>query len=297
MTISSINSKVKSRSHKLDADNVKLQKFGFIFNQASVHTSRTMMFSELQLLFAFYNFELKPRQSQELNSNQCLINFNIDKTDFHKAIIEENCLGKPTFITRALTARHLSTLYGLDPKLTIFRLLLYFWSQDEESRRLLAFLCAFSRDNLLQAIAPVIIKMPLGSIVAPAKVAQIIESIFPHRFSPATLESTAQNINSTMTQAGFLKGHRHKTRTAITPTTAIVSYALVLGYLTGLAGQSLFTSKFTNLLDCSEEVLLELTYKASHKDWLRISRLGNITDVSFTSLLTGNEIRWLNEPN
>ncbi len=297
MTVSSINTKAKSKSNHIGARIIKLQKFGFTFNQASVHTSRTMMFSELQLLFAFYSFEIRPRQCQELNLNQSLINFNIDKTDFHKAIIEENCLGKPTFITRVLTARHLSTLYGLDPKLTIFRLLLYFWVQDEESRRLLAFLCAFSRDNLLQAIAPVIIKMPLGSIVASAKVAQIIESIFPHRFSPATLESTAQNINSTMTQAGFLKGHRHKTRTAITPTPAIVSYALVLGYLTGLAGQSLFTSKFTNLLDCSEEVLLELTYKASHKDWLRISRLGNITDVSFNSLLTGNEIRWLNEPN
>ena len=77
---------------------------GFRLGAKGTHTSRTMMFVELrQVLTA-----TAPDGTRE---------------SYASSIIEGNCLGKPTASTRRLTNQRLGELYGLDPKIPLFRIL------------------------------------------------------------------------------------------------------------------------------------------------------------------------------
>lgn len=108
-----------------------LTSFGFSIGTGSIHTKRTMMLKELTTLLEIVS---DPKASFD---------------DYKKAIIEENCLGKPSMATRRYTADYLKTLYALDPEVILFRVLHYFWDRDLSGRPLIAFLCAFARDPLL----------------------------------------------------------------------------------------------------------------------------------------------------
>ena len=65
---------------------------------------------------------------------------NSKKSDYVKAIIADNCLGKRSQKNRELSARHLMTLYSLDPSANTFEALRYFWTRDIEAQPLLALL-------------------------------------------------------------------------------------------------------------------------------------------------------------
>jgi hypothetical protein len=69
-----------------------MARFGFRFNSGSAHTARTVMLEDLQLLLSYSN---NPTSS---------------KSDYLKAIVEDNCLGKRSMRTRVLTGRHLGPL-------------------------------------------------------------------------------------------------------------------------------------------------------------------------------------------
>ena len=45
------------------------------------------------------------------------------RQDYAHAVMEENCLGKRTAATRKLSLQRLSELYGLDPRLLLFKAL------------------------------------------------------------------------------------------------------------------------------------------------------------------------------
>ena len=173
------------------------------------------------------------------------------KSDYLKAVEEDNCLGKRSGKTRKLTGGHLVYLYSLDPSVTVFRVLLYFWSRDVDGQPLLALLCAYGRDALLQTSAPFILKFIKGETVSRKSLEECIDDEFPGRFSKATLKSTAQNLNSTWTKSGHLIGKARKIRSKAKPTPGSVSYALFLGYLEGIRGEALFMTEYARLLDCS----------------------------------------------
>ncbi|MFO7985448.1 MAG: hypothetical protein R6U38_06255, partial [Desulfatiglandaceae bacterium] len=59
-----------------------------------------------------------------------------EKTRYINAIQDENCLGKRSGQTRALSSRHLIALSGLDPTITIFRGFSFFWVRDREVHQL-----------------------------------------------------------------------------------------------------------------------------------------------------------------
>ncbi len=80
---------------------------GFRSGTASVHTSRTMMLAELGMVLEAAPADAPPSR-------------------YRTAIVEDNVLGKPTRSTRQRTAQYLTELYGLDPKLVVFRLLRLF---------------------------------------------------------------------------------------------------------------------------------------------------------------------------
>jgi hypothetical protein len=256
-----------------------LKRFGFSYERGGVHTARTIMLTELRALLLY-----------------------VDKADTAKAeylaaIQTANCLGKRSGKTRMLTYRHLVDLYALDPCFMLFRSLRFFWTRDIDGQPLLATLCAYSRDPIFRATAPFILEFQEGATVSRVALEEFIENQEPGRFSKATLKSTAQNINSSWTQAGHLSGRVRKLRSRAVATPGAASFALLLGYVSGLRGESLLKSDFTRMLDCSFEKTIELAEDASRRGWISLKRVGQVVEVLFPNLITAQEMEWLREQN
>ena len=261
------------------SNNNILSRFGFRFDNGSAHTARTMMLEDLQLLLSYVNH---PDSS---------------KNDYLKAIKEDNCLGKRSGKNRIITNRHLVYLYSLDPTMTIFRALRYFWERDIDGQPLMALLCSYSRDSVLRLSEPFIVQLTEGETTTREALEEYIDEKEPDRFSKATLKSTAQNLNSTWTKSGHLIGKVKKVRSRAIATPGSVSYALFLGYLTGIRGESLFTTEYTCLLNSSKASLIKLAEDASRRGWIVFKRIGNVMEVQFPNLLTAQEKEWIHEQN
>lgn len=254
-----------------------LARLGFRFERGGVHSSRTMMLDELALLLRYVDHE------------------NASKDEYLRAVEEDNCLAKRSGKTRRLTYRHLAELYSLDTAHILFRALRNFWKRDEAGRPLLAILCAYARDSIFRSTAPFILKYPEGTVISRESLEEFIDIQEPGRFSKATLKSTAQNINSSWTKSGHLNGKVKKIRIHPEPTLGSVSYALLLGYLTGARGQELFRTEYIKLLDCPREKAIELAEEASRKGWINFKRVGDVIEVLFPNLINQQEQEWLGE--
>jgi hypothetical protein len=255
-----------------------LARFGFSFERGGAHTSRTMMLAELRALLA------------------CVDRPEAEKTDYRQAIVDDNCLGKRSGKTRALTYRHLVDLYALDRSTLLFRALWFFWQRDPSGQPLLALLCTYARDPIFRATAPFILQFPEGVTMTCESLAEAMDAGEPGRFSQATLQSTVRNILSTWTQSGHLQGRAKKIRVRANPTAGSVSYALLLGYLTEARGPGLFQTEYLKLLDCSFDSALELASDASRKGWIVCKRVGEVIEVLFPNLIHQQEMEWLREP-
>ena len=192
-------------------EEANLQIYGFSGETGGAHASRTIMVDELQRLFEVVQDPLAERDQ------------------YRMAIIEQNALGKRSAKTRLLTYRHLSDLYGLDSSLSVFRGLRFFWDREVDGQALLALQCAYARDALLRSSAPFILSTPEGTTISRESMETHIETVFPSRFSAATLKSTAQNLNSSWTKAGHLSGRAVKIRRRAAPTPRNSAYAVFLG--------------------------------------------------------------------
>ena len=254
-----------------------LNRFGFRQERGGPHLARTIMLDELKLLFLFVD---------ELNAEKDL---------YLRSIIKDNCLNKRSDRTRNLTVRHLVNLYGLDPSITLFRCFRYFWQRDDEGRPLLALLIAIARDAILKSSIPFIQNYAIGQRVTREALEDYIDNLETERFSPATLKSTAQNINSSWTQSGHLKGKVKKIRSVAKATPGSAAFALLLGYLSGVRGESLYQTEYAKLLDCSMEESIELSIEASRKGWIVMKRLESVIEVLFPNLLSSQEMEWVRE--
>lgn len=254
-----------------------LNQFGFRQERSGPHLARTMMLNELKLLFSFVD------------------QLDAEKDLYLRSIIKDNCLNKRSDRTRNLTARHLVNLYGLDPRDTLFRCFRYFWQRDEEGQALLALLIAIARDAILKSSIPFIQSYAIGQRVTREALEDYIDNLETGRFSPATLKSTAQNINSSWTQSGHLRGKFKKIRSAAKATPGTAAFALLLGYLSGVRGESLYQTEYAKILDCSMEESIELSAEASRKGWIVQKRLGAIIEVLFPNLLSNEEMGWVRE--
>lgn len=263
----------------LMASPIVLAQFGFSYERGGVHTARTMMLAELRALLSFVD-AADPA-----------------KADYKEAVQDANCLGKRSGKTRTLTFRHLADLYALDPSLLVFRALRFFWQRDVDGQPLLAALCASSRDPILRATAPFVLGFQEGATVTREAMEEFIDAQEPGRFSKATLKSTAQNINSSWTQSGHLEGRARKVRARAVATPGSVSLALLLGYVIGLRGESLFKSDYTRMLDCSFKRTIELAEDASRRGWISLKRVGQVIEVLFPNLITAQEMERLREQN
>jgi hypothetical protein len=205
------------------------------------------------------------------------------------AIVQHNALGKATQTTRQRTAERLVELYTLDLACPLFRLLRHFWDRDPAARPLLALLAAAARDLLLRELTPYVLSLPINGEVVASQVADQVRERHPARFRPTTLLSTAQNLSSSWTQAGFLAGRIRKRRTRSTVTPVVVTFALLLGYLCGQRGELLLDSTWTRLLDRTSDEVVELAVEASRQGWLVWKGAGSVIEVTFPGLLTPRE--------
>jgi hypothetical protein len=255
----------------------RLVDFGFLYGKSGPHTARTLMLDELSSLL-----EYVPVNNASLGS-------------YRQAITEDNCLGKQSGKTRMLTFRHLRDLYSLNPDTPLFRTLLFFWDREPEGRALIAALCAFPRDPIFRRSFDWIVDANVGEQITRESIEAELASVFPDRYSPASLKSIAQNVNSSWTKTGHLTGKAKKIRQKATATPASTAYALYLAYISGIRGEELFHSQYCRILDTSPSELMEKAEAASRRGWIVMKRLGSVIEVLFPSLITEDERKRLHE--
>jgi hypothetical protein len=252
----------------------KLNRFGIDLSQSGAHFARTLMLEELTNLIAYVD------------------DINAPKDIYRQAIEEDNCLGKRSGSTRKITTSKLSILYGLDPQLSLFRSLRYLWHRDEEARPLLALLCSVMRDRILRLSISFILQMEEGELLKKEHLEEYIERFEIDRFTKSTLESTVRNLSSSWTQSGHLMGRMKKFRSKVIATPGAVSYALYLGYLTGIRGKAMFETDYIKLIECNFEHAIELAESASRRGWIVMKRVGNVIEVHFPNFITQKELEW-----
>lgn len=259
-----------------DSRDQLLSSLGFRFGCNGPHAARTMMLEDLRVLLA----ELPPEASKAEYADQVLI---------------QNVLGKPTKKARELALRHLTTLYGLDTQLPLFRALRRLWPVDVAAQPILALAAALARDPLLRGTQAFILAKQPGVLVAGEDLEQCLAADHPDRFSPASLKSFAQNVNGSWTAAGFLNGHSRKTRSIPIVSPVNVAFCLFLGHLEGLSGQRLFTSPWMNLLPSSPGELDALANSAFHRGLLVFLNAGGVKEVRFPDYLSPEEEKMCQE--
>jgi hypothetical protein len=166
---------------------------GFRFGAKGTHTSRTMMFEELRQVLLATAPEAR-------------------RADYAAAIIEGNCLSKPTSATRRLTNQRLGELYGLDPMIPMFRVLRRLWHLDPDGRPLLALLAAIARDPLLAATSPAIVFLPAKADFQRDAMKSALRAVVGNRLNESTLEKVCRNAASTWAQSGHFEGRTFKKR-------------------------------------------------------------------------------------
>lgn len=195
------------------------------------------------------------------------------------AIVESNCTGKSTTSTRRLTNQRLGELYGLDPRIPLFRVLRRLWSVDHTGRPLLALQCAVARDPLLAAtVAPVLALRPGGDMQRDS-IGASLRLVVQDRLSNVTLDKVIRNAASSWQQAGHLVGRTFKKRAVVQATPASVAFGLYLGHTVGFRGAALFASAWVALLDCSPAAARDLAIEAKRIGLIDLRIAGDVVDL------------------
>ncbi len=255
-----------------DQDIAEKESVGFRFGDKGTHSSRTIMLEELSTLLR-------------------VPNTSFGREEYRTLIVRDNCLGKRTLSTRRLTFQRLSELYVLDGDVLLFRVMRQLWQTDECGRPLLALLLALARDPLLRITAPPIVRLKPGEELDRQELTNALNRGTGSRFNEAILHKIVQNTASSWTQSGHLKGRSRKNRCAVSPTPAVVTFALLLGYILGARGRVLFETLWTKILDTGVDEMIHLAMDARRLGFLDMSQSGGVIDVAFSRLLTPDERR------
>ena len=206
------------------------------------------------------------------------------RAEYVDAIVEHNCLGKPTSATRVLSAQRLSELYALDPDVPLFRIMRSLWHLDERSQPLLALLVALARDPLLAATAPAVVQLKSGDEFARGPMRQALRDAVGSRLNDATLDKVARNAASSWSQAGHLEGRTFKVRHLVQPTFGSVALALLLAYTCGSRGEALLDSDWLKVIDCQPSQARALAIDAKRHGLIDLRMAAEVLDVSFDRL-------------
>ena len=240
--------------------NPAMERAGFRFGPRGTHASRTIMLRELTELFA----ALPPSAV---------------RADYTAAVVEENALGKRTYTTRLSTRQRLTEMYGLDPRLALFRVLRHLWRIDPPGRPLLALLCALARDPLLRSTAQPVLALATGEELIRSRFAAVIRRAVGSRLNEAVLDKVARNAASSWAQAGHLEGRVRKIRRSVQPTPAAVTMALWLGEMEGRAGLPLLDSDWAAVLDARGSALLPFVLDAKRMGLIQARIAGSVVEI------------------
>lgn len=213
------------------------------------------------------------------------------RDQYAAAIVDENVTGKRTLSTRKLTNQRLGELYGLDPGVTLFRVMRQYWETDREGRGILALLCALARDPLLRATVPPVLALNPGEELGRQAMIDSVRDAVGDRLNDSIIDKVVRNASSTWAQSGHLEGRVRKKRMQVSATPHSVAYALLMGYLLGFRGGRLFQTLWTAILDSNEEHLIFLAMDAKRLGALNLKRGGGVIEMDFVSILTPDEIR------
>lgn len=161
------------------------------------------------------------------------------------------------------------------------------WDHDESGQSVLALLCALARDPVLRVSATAILQAKVGTLLSPDDFDAAIEAAYPGAYNENTRRTTAQNVASSWAQAGHLhiEGPKRKLRIQACCTATTVAYALMLGYLQGHRGQTLFETLWTKVLDRSTSHLVDLAATASQFGMIEFHHAGGVMEINFAQLL------------
>lgn len=241
------------------------EEAGFRFGDKGTHTSRTMMLAELTHVLEATAIDAK-------------------REDYAGAIIEDNCLGKPTASTRRLTNQRLGELYGLDVSVPVFRAFRGLWERNDRDRPLLALLCALARDPLLAATVDAVVQLEPGSDFLREPMRAGVRAVVGDRLNDSTLDKVIRNAASSWTQSGHLEGRTLKVRRRVRPAPSSVVFGLYLAYQVGYRGQDLFSSGWVAVLDCSATLGQELALEAKRLGLIDVRMAADIVEISFNRL-------------
>jgi len=211
-------------------------------------------------------------------------NADADRKNYAQAIIEMNCLAKPTAASRRLTNQRIGELYALDPGVPVFRIFRRLWDLDSTGRRLLAIQCALARDPLLAATAPYIIGLPPGTEFAREPMAAVLRESVGERINESVLNKIVRNAASSWTQSGHLSGRTFKKRQRVEATPATVAFGLYLGQAAGFCGADLFSSAWIALLDCSPPAARQLALEAKRSGLIDLRMAGEVVEINLDRL-------------
>ena len=248
------------------------EQAGLRFGEKGTHTSRTMMLEELSILL-----NKLPKDA--------------GRREYAVAIIEDNILGKRTAATRRLTNQRLGEIYGLDPKIPIFRVLRRLWDLDIQGRPLLALMCTMGRDPLLRAAAMAVLILEPGEELSRSKMLQSILEAVGDRLNDDILDKVARNASSSFTQSCHLEGRTRKIRRKTVSTPYTAAFALWLGFQFGKAGEELLSTPWAGLMDLSGQEMQDMALKAKQLQLIRANIGGGVIEIDPSNLDNDREVR------
>ncbi|MDP9459006.1 MAG: hypothetical protein M3Q22_01725 [Actinomycetota bacterium] len=205
--------------------------------------------------------------------------------DYERVAVEENVLGRATRAGRARTFRYLRELYLLDPTRLLFRALRDLWDEDVAAQPLLACLTALVRDSAFRATSHAVLSSPVGASVDAGALTGAVVKRYPDVYNVATAAKIGRNTASSWTQSGHLEGRSNKRRRRPLVAPSSTTLSLLLGHLSGLRGEALFSSSWARVLDVPPEEVRRLAADASRRRYLELKDGGGVVEIGFRHLL------------
>ena len=220
----------------------------------------------------------------ELESTFATLPPSASRADYIHAIVDANCLRKPTLATRRLTNQRLKELYALDPAIRVFRVLRRLWDLDVKSRPLLALLCVLARDPMFAATARSVAALPAGAEFQRGAMRAALRDFVGQRLSDSTLDKVVRNAASTWAQSGHLKGRTFKIRQHVDSTPVAIAFALYLAQAAGFMGEETLTSGWVKVLGCGATTARDLALEAKRMGLIDLRAAGDVFELDLKRL-------------
>ena len=216
---------------------------------------------------------------------------------FRCLALENDALHKASAANRKKTFNFLTRLYGLDPRVALFREALRLQRLFPADLRALMGLLAFAREPLLRACADMLLATPVGHALGRGDFEAWIRDFAPGRYTASMYASFSHNLYAAFFQLGYLGPSvgpavgkvRLRLRPAATPASA--AFAAYLDWLNGANGLALLGGRYSRTLALARADHLRLLSAAGQLGLMRVAHSGGVLQLDFASWLQPGESR------